>query len=308
KTDNESNLSNTEISETEVKVKNGIKKVIIKTQSFSSSDVDSLVKNKAEKLQSVFVKMAKEGLENATDLIKNLDKENIIETIDKELERRGIILSPVIKIEKRGKDKQVLFSNGNALSVFVAEMELFPNNVLDHSLFISLGYESTFGAILKSMVGLTVLSLSLTVIIIFIIIFLIRQLITQNRLMQLKTNFVNNMTHELKTPIATIGLALDAMGNPQIANDREKLEQYKSIIREENKKLNAHVEKVLQQAVLEKNTLILSKEKLDINKIVSNAIAANKLAMEQKEIKLNEFEKLHDLQVIGDALHLENAI
>ncbi|MBK9284077.1 MAG: HAMP domain-containing histidine kinase [Sphingobacteriaceae bacterium] len=308
KSDSFSTQAKTYIQETEVNVKGGIKKIRINKQSFNSSDLDSLVKNKAKKLESIFVKIAKEGAEDVDKLIKGLNFEHIQNVFTKELSEKGITLNPVIRIEKRGNTNIVLFSNSDARSVFIAEMELFPGNVLDHSLFIKLGYQSLIGAILKKMMGLTLVSLSLTLIIIFLIVYLIRHLLNQNRLMLLKTNFVNNMTHELKTPIATIGLALDAMNNKQVSKDEEKINFYKTIIKEENEKLQVHVEKILQQAVLEKNALVLNKEKLDIKQIVSKVLVTSQLAAEKKEIQIQLAVKDEHYYIQGDKHHLENAV
>ena len=86
------------------------------------------------------------------------------------------------------------------------------------------------------------------------------QLIKQRKISQMKSDFINNMTHEFKTPIATINLALDAIKNPKIFNNKEKVSNYISIIKHENKRMNAQVENVLRISKLRKKQLNISKD------------------------------------------------
>ena len=76
------------------------------------------------------------------------------------------------------------------------------------------------------------------------------------KISEIKTDFINNMTHEFKTPIATINLALDSIKNPKIINDNEKVIRYINMIRDENKRMHGQVENVLRISKLEKNQLV----------------------------------------------------
>ncbi|MFK5889499.1 MAG: HAMP domain-containing sensor histidine kinase [Flavobacteriaceae bacterium] len=110
----------------------------------------------------------------------------------------------------------------------------------------------------------------------------IYQLIKQKQISQIKTEFINNMTHEFKTPIATINLALDAIKNPKIIGDKEKILNYVKMIREENKRMFNQVENVLRISKLEKNQLDISKEIVDISDLLEDAITHVKLIVENK--------------------------
>ena len=90
----------------------------------------------------------------------------------------------------------------------------------------------------------------------------IYQLIRQKQISEIKTDFINNMTHEFKTPIATINLAIDSIRNPKIIGNQEKVIRYAEMIRQENKRMHAQVENVLRISKLEKNQLDLSKDVL----------------------------------------------
>ena len=109
----------------------------------------------------------------------------------------------------------------------------------------------------EDIIIITLLSLVFTMIIIIGYMSAVYQLIQQRKISQMKSDFINNMTHEFKTPIATINLALDAIKNPKIFNNKAKVWDYISMIKEENKRMNAQVENVLRISKLQKKQLIL---------------------------------------------------
>src|SRR6478736_9186492 len=80
----------------------------------------------------------------------------------------------------------------------------------------------------------------------------IRTLLNQKKLSEIKSDFINNMTHEFKTPLATISLAVDALSNEKVVGDKERTSYFRNIIKDENKRMNKHVETILQAAALER--------------------------------------------------------
>jgi len=134
----------------------------------------------------------------------------------------------------------------------------------------------------------------------------IYQLIKQKQISQIKTEFINNMTHEFKTPIATINLALDAIKNPKIISNKEKILNYIGMIREENKRMLTQVENVLRISKLEKNQLELSKEIVNISDLLEDAITHVDLIIKNKGGYINtNFNALVD-EVHGSPFHLKN--
>jgi len=128
----------------------------------------------------------------------------------------------------------------------------------------------------------------------------------QKQIAAIKTDFINNMTHEFKTPIATINLALDAIKNPRIIADKDKVLNYVKMIREENKRMHAQVETVLRISKLDKNQLDVSKEIIDIQDILDDAISHIQLLIEDKGGQLiTRFEAIQT-DVLGNAFHLTN--
>jgi len=127
-------------------------------------------------------------------------------------------------------------------------------------------------------------------------------------LSEIKNDFINNMTHEFKTPLATISLAVDAVNNPMILKDETKVKHYTHIIKEENKRMNAQVEKVLQMALLDKNEISLSTDDIDIHEIIYRAIENISLQVEEKGGKIDMELAAERYEMTGDEVHLSNVI
>jgi len=134
------------------------------------------------------------------------------------------------------------------------------------------------------------------------------QIIKQKKISEIKSDFINNMTHEFKTPIATINLALDAIINPKIINDNEKVNRYVKMIREENKRMHAQVENVLRISKLEKNQIEISKVAIDMHDIVEEAISHVILLANEKEGNITTNLQALQSEVLGNHLHLTNVL
>jgi len=134
------------------------------------------------------------------------------------------------------------------------------------------------------------------------------QMIKQKKISEIKTDFINNMTHEFKTPIATINLALDAIKNPKIINDNESVLKYVKMIRQENKRMHSQVENVLQISKLEKNQLEISKDILDIHDIIEDAIAHVSLIVKDRGGFITTHFEAIQTEVSASELHLTNVI
>jgi two-component system phosphate regulon sensor histidine kinase PhoR len=116
------------------------------------------------------------------------------------------------------------------------------------------------------------------------------------------------MTHEFKTPIATINLALDAIRNPKIIDDKEKVFKYLEMIRDENKRMHAQVENVLRISKLEKRELNIIKESTDIDEIINDAIEHVNLILEDREGSIStHFEAVRKTVLLND-VHFTNVI
>jgi two-component system phosphate regulon sensor histidine kinase PhoR len=110
----------------------------------------------------------------------------------------------------------------------------------------------------------------------------IRSLIKQRKLSEIKSDFINNMTHELKTPLATISLAVDALKSNKVQADAASVDYFSSIIKEENIRMNKHVETILQAALLEKKENVLNRQLVNINELIQGVIDSFKLQLDGK--------------------------
>ena len=132
------------------------------------------------------------------------------------------------------------------------------------------------------------------------------QMNKQKKISLIKTDFINNMTHEFKTPIATINLALDAIKSPVVIDDKKKVMKYVGMIKEENKRMHAQVENVLRISELEKNQLDIDKTSVDYYEILEDSISHTALLLQDKK----GFLKIHTNQTfsegLGNEFHLTN--
>ncbi len=185
---------------------------------------------------------------------------------------------------------------------------MFINNTGDSDYQMLVNFTGKKKVVLSSVTLMALLSIIFTLIIVIAYSSALSQLIKQRQISQIKTDFINNMTHEFKTPIATINLALDAIKNPKIINDKEKVIRYLQMIRDENKRMHAQVENVLQISKLEKNELDLKKERLQFHELVEEAMNHVELIVEDR----NGYIKTHfgalKSSVLANQHHMTNVI
>lgn len=136
----------------------------------------------------------------------------------------------------------------------------------------------------------------------------IRTLLKQKKLSEIKSDFINNMTHEFKTPLATISLAVDALKNEKVINDKEKMNYFTGIIKEENKRMNKQVETILQAALLDKQEVQLNLKRISAHSLIKSALNNIALPVADRggniEVKL---EAERDM-IMADEVHFTNII
>jgi len=151
-------------------------------------------------------------------------------------------------------------------------------------------------------------SVLFTIIIIAAFYLTIKTMLNQQKLNKIKSDFINNMTHEFKTPLATISLAIDALRNDKVQRDAEKQLYFSSVIKEENKKMNRHVETILQAALMDRQELKLKSVPLHVHKILEHVVDHFALQLEEKKGELIlQLNAKNDL-VNADEIHFTNLI
>ena len=136
----------------------------------------------------------------------------------------------------------------------------------------------------------------------------IRALLNQKKLGEIKSDFINNMTHEFKTPLATISLAVDALRNEKVLKDREKMDYFSGIIKEENKRMNKQVETILQAALTDKNEIRINMKPVHANDMINAAVNNIQLPVKEKNGKLEVMLNAANDCIMGDDVHFTNII
>lgn len=175
-----------------------------------------------------------------------------------------------------------------------------------YQLLVSFPQKKKF--LLMDLMGITLLSIIFTLIIIIAYTSALNQLLRQRHISEIKSDFINNMTHEFKTPIATINLALDAIKNPKIIDDKEKVFKYLQMIKDENKRMHAQVENVLRISKLEKKELDIVKESSNIQEVIEDAIEHVHLILEDRQGTITKHFEAVRTTVLVNEVHFINVI
>ena len=132
----------------------------------------------------------------------------------------------------------------------------------------------------------------------------IRSLMTQRKLVEIKRDFINNMTHELKTPLATISLAVDALKSAKVNTDPKSVDYFSNIIKEENIRMNKHVETILQAAQLDKRENELNKQEVELHDLIMGVVDSFKLQLEGKPSNVQTILEANPSLIQVDEEHL----
>jgi two-component system phosphate regulon sensor histidine kinase PhoR len=130
----------------------------------------------------------------------------------------------------------------------------------------------------------------------------------QKKISEMKTDFINNMTHEFKTPVATIMIASESLRDPEISDDKKRVNRLANIIYDENVRLGNHIERVLNIAKLEKEDLKIEKTDVHLNNIVEDVVDSMYLRIDKVNGRLTKELYAEKDLVIGDELHLSNVM
>jgi two-component system phosphate regulon sensor histidine kinase PhoR len=200
-------------------------------------------------------------------------------------------------------NKNESFSNSKTYKV-----KLFPNDTFQQDQTLQVYFPEKENYILRNLWSIFGSSFLLIAFVGGIFYYSVNSLLTQKKLSNIKNDFINNMTHELKTPVSTIALALEVIKDKEIKKSPEKTERYLNIITEENRRLGTQIEKVLQIAKLEKGDLSLNFEPIDINEVLDQVVKNQSVQMEQFGVKLNLDLQAEETNISADRVHLTNII
>ncbi len=291
------------------------KALIVRYNSFeknvnrASSPEESFIKiGRFEGAEKANLEPAFDALTSRIPIHKRVSNREITNRLRNELKNRGIDTNFKYGIYSNGLATQVksgYFRKEDGKS-YKVPMFADANGNSKYQLYVTFPEKKHY--ILSSISKILLLSAFFILIIILAFASALYQLIKQKQISAIKTDFINNMTHEFKTPIATINLALDAIKNPKIIEDKEKVQRYVKMIRDENKRMHAQVENVLRISKLEKNQLDVSKDVLDIHDLIEDAVTHVDLLVKNKGGYIKKHFNAGLTKILANQFHLTNVI
>jgi len=271
-------------------------------------DIEKLIR-KSFMASEFFSEQARK--ERPFEIEKTLNKPLIDSLLNDELHMKGIetkfeygVYSSEknrMIIEKTGEYQAQLLKNGLVFTLYPNEFLANPNYLM-----IYFPYEIRF--LLDEMSSIIIVSLLLIILLMLLFVYVIRIIAWQKKLSEMKNDFINNMTHEIKTPISTISLACEALSDHSVKRNEALSENYIKVINDENKRLADITEKILQAATFEQGELVLKKEIFNIEEVIDNVINNIGIQVEVKDGKIIRDFRASNSTIIADKMHLTNVI
>jgi two-component system phosphate regulon sensor histidine kinase PhoR len=191
-----------------------------------------------------------------------------------------------------------------------SKTNLFPSNSLDENLYLHIYFPKKNAYIIKEMKASLVVTILLVVMIIIALVFMFRTILEQKKLSEMKTDFISNMTHEFKTPISTIALACEALGDKDMiqSNSQGETAPFVKMIQQENKRLELLVESILQSAVIDKGEIKANIEKIELKELIENLISNAQFRIQGSNGSINFVKEGNEFYLNADRMHITNLI
>ncbi len=209
------------------------------------------------------------------------------------------------------RNKLILEKTGKySLNVLESQFRylLFPSDIFSPQNMLMIYFPNEKSYLISKIWIILAVSVILILTIIFSFTYVISTVFKQRKISEIKNDFINNMTHEFKTPISTISLACQALGDSDIAKNPTVYESYLSIIEEENERLSGMAERILQSARLQKGEIVLKNEAIHLNDIIMDAIKKVSLQIKKKGGKITLDNQADTSIIKADRVHITNII
>ena len=275
------------------------------------NQVRSSIQKFAEKSRMVTV-VLDDLLGEQKQISNRLSKEQVDKMLTEQLQMKGIDIDYEYAVVDRGIN-HVIFSDYEAndekevlLSDF--SIKLFPNDFASGENYLTIFFPDQAGFLFKDIWLTLTSSVFLVLLIIFCFAYAIFAILRQKKLSEIKNDFINNMTHEFKTPISTVSLACEALQDKDIQKNETFISKYIEAIRDENRRLGRQVEKVLQMATLDKKEYRLKLEELDIHQIIEKTLSHLNLQIERRGGTIHKNLIASNHIIVSDDVHLTNIV
>ncbi len=269
-------------------------------------DITKRVRLKATSLKRMANKVVTEV---ATWDVRQLDENLIYDVLKKELGENNIPLDfeyGIFRGEELSFPKPVTDSLEVANTIFQAQ--LYPNDIFQKDIKLAVVFPERDSFIYRSLNWLLIASFLFSLIILMTFALSIFYIIRQKKISEMKSDFINNMTHEFKTPIATISVATDSITNQKVLGDPERIKYFAGMIKKENIRMNRQVEDILTIARLDKKDFEFHWETIDVHDLISDAVQGIKLQVEKRGGKIELDLKAINSMVTTDRIHCTNVV
>jgi two-component system, OmpR family, phosphate regulon sensor histidine kinase PhoR len=235
-----------------------------------------------------------------------IDKGEIESTLHQSLTYAGINTPFEFALIKDGEVSDGIFKK-TSKSEFLKSLykvRLFPDNIIKRDMLISVVFPQRTNYVLGSMTWILGGSMLFSLFIFSTFALSLYFIIRQKKISEMKSDFINNMTHEFKTPIATISLAADTITNSKVIKDENSIRHFVGMIKKENSRMNKQVETILQIASLDKKEIEFRFENTSLHSIIERALETIEIQVQQRHGSLKtELNAINDI-IQGDNEHL----
>jgi len=274
------------------------------TTGFFVPDISKRAHLKAGKLKRMANKVVTEIAEWD---VSQIDVEQVKNVLDEELRNRNIPVSFEFGIYKDSvMISQLPVSDSLKLASSNFRVNLYPNEIIRKNLKLVVWFPDRDSYIYRSLSWLLVASFLFSLIILFTFGLSVFYILRQKKISEMKSDFINNMTHEFKTPIATISVAADSITNEKVMSNPEKIRYFAGMIKKENARMNRQVEDILTIARLDKKEFEFRWEQVDVHDLISDAVNGISIQVEKREGKIELNFDAKNPVVTTDKIHGTN--
>ncbi len=251
---------------------------------------------------SIFSKMA-----NSFPIHKRINSFEIASLLQREFNSRNIQTEFEFGVFSNGLATKIISKNyEGSLSGHKYSIPIFVDEQGSSLYNLVVTFPKKEKYLISSVIGVASLSFILTILIILLCAISLFQILKQKKISEIKSDFINNMSHEFKTPIATINLAIDAIESQLEIKDSKKKHQYLKIMREENKRMHDQVETILTISQLDKSNTLIDKTDIDLHKIIKDSLGHIALLVQNKSVEIKTSFKSKKTKIFGNRNHLVN--
>ncbi|WP_114752378.1 sensor histidine kinase [Pleomorphovibrio marinus] len=244
-------------------------------------------------------------------ILARVDTSVVKKEIQDQLHKRGIHQPFELGILDSRQEEVISVGNVNDENRLInskIRAELFPSDLMGFSNFLVINFPNQKSHLLQQIWLPLLSSLVFLGIIVCCFIYAVQVIIKQKKLSEIKNDFINNMTHEFKTPISTVSLAIEALQEPELAHEERIRTKYLGIIKDENKRLGSQVEQVLQAAALDKKDFKLKVEEINLESLILSVKEQFSLIVEKRGGEIQVDFKANAPYMEGDKFHLANIL